>query len=283
MIARSHLYIPGDDSERLARAVTRGADALIVDLEDGVAADRKSDARAVLSDWLNNVETKAQIWVRLNSGEMREKDLYSAVHMKVSGLIQAKSENPHDLVRLDHLLTTLELQRDIPIRQIKVVPLIESALGVLRAQEIASSPRVARLQVGEADLKTNIGVTLGGDECELLYVRSLMVLVCAAIQIDPPVAPVSTNFRDLDAFRHSTLGFKRLGYFGRSCIHPAQVEISNQVFTPSAEELHNAADVMERFETAEGGVCLDSRGQMIDMAVARSAQRILDLHATFMA
>lgn len=282
MIARSHLYIPGDDSGKLAKADTRGADALIVDLEDGVAPDRRNEARLILTDWLNKTDAKAQIWVRLNGGEMRDKDLYSAVHAKVTGLIQAKCDNPHDLVMLDHLLATLESQRGIPIRQIKVVPLIESALGILRAQEIATSPRVVRLQAGETDLKANMGVTLGADERELLYVRSWMVLVCAAIQIDPPVAPVSTNFRDLDAFRQSTFAFKRLGYFGRSCIHPAQVEIANEVFTPTAEELHVAADIMERFETAEGGVSLDSRGEMIDLAVARFAQKILDLHATIM-
>ena len=109
--------------------------------------------------------------------------------------------------------------------------------AVLRAGEIARAPRVQRLQIGEADLRADVGVTPGADERELLYVRSHVVLASTAAGIAPPIAPVSTNFRDLDAFRASTEALARLGFVGRACIHPAQVAIANEVFTPTAEQV----------------------------------------------
>lgn len=277
MIARSHLYVPADDADRLAKALTRGADALIVDLEDGVAPDSKIAARAVLAAWLDEVVADAQIWVRINAGALRHEDVRAAVHPRVVGLVQAKSESVEDLKELNQLVGVLEVERNIAEGHTQISPLIESALGILRAVDIAQAPRVSRLQVGEADLSADIGVTLGADERELLYARSHVILACAAAGIEPPIAPVSTNFRDLDAFKDSTLAFKRMGYFGRACIHPAQIEVVNDVFTPSAQEIEEAEDLVHRFEAAKGGVCLDSRGRMVDLAVIRSAQRTLSL------
>ncbi len=277
MIARSHLYVPADDGDRLAKALTRGADALIVDLEDGVAPDSKIAARATLASWLDEVSADAQIWVRINAGTLRDDDVRAAVHPRVAGLVQAKSESVEDLQVLNQLVSVLEVERNIEPGHVQISPLIESALGILRAVDIAQAPRVSRLQVGEVDLRADIGVTLGADERELLYARSHVILACAAAGIEPPIAPVSTNFRDLDAFKDSTLAFKRMGYFGRTCIHPAQIEVVNDVFTPSAQEIEEAEDLVHRFEAAKGGVCLDSRGRMVDLAVIRSAQRTLSL------
>ncbi len=277
MIARSHLYVPADDADRLAKALTRGADALIVDLEDGVAPDSKIAARSTLTQWLDEVSVDAHIWVRINAGTLRHEDVRAAVHPRVAGLVQAKSESVEDLKELNQLVSVLEVERNIVEGHIQISPLIESALGILRAVDIAQAPRVSRLQVGEADLSADIGVTLGTDERELLYARSHVILACAATGIEPPIAPVSPNFRDLDVFRESTLAFKRMGYFGRACIHPAQIEIVNDVFTPSAQEIEEAEDLIQRFDAAKGGVCLDSRGRMVDLAVIRSAQRTLSL------
>jgi citrate lyase subunit beta/citryl-CoA lyase len=139
---------------------------------------------------------------------------------------------------------------------------------------------VQRLQVGEADLKADIGVELGDDQRELLYVRSHVVLVSAAAGIDPPVGPVDTNFKDVEALKTSTEAVKRMGYLGRACIHPAQAAVVNEVFTPSAEEVAEARDLIERFDAAMAagdGVCLDARGRMVDEAVVRQARRLLSL------
>ena len=159
-----------------------------------------------------------------------------------------------------------------------LAPLVESAAALLRAESIAAAPRVRRLQVGEADLRADTGILPGPDDRELGWVRSWVVLVSAAAGIEPPVGPVSTDFRDLAAFRESTEALRRMGYRGRACIHPAQVEVVNAVFTPSADELDVARGVVASYEAAlaEGsGVVIGEDGRMIDEAVVRQARRLL--------
>ncbi|WP_433496481.1 HpcH/HpaI aldolase/citrate lyase family protein [Sphaerimonospora sp. CA-214678] len=271
MTARSYLYVPGDAPDKLGKALGRGADALIVDIEDAVPPAGKDAARAAVRAWLDAVEPgPVEIWVRVNSGERRETDIRAvAASPRLTGLVLAKVETAGELDVVDALLT------EIGAGRLPVVPLLESAAAVLRAPLIAAAPRVARLQVGEADLRADTGITPGGDERELLWVRSQVVLASAAAGIDPPVAPVSTDFRDLDALRASTLGLARLGYVGRACIHPAQIAVVNEVFTPADDEVARARDLVTRFEAAGTGVLLDSDGRMVDEAVVRQARRIL--------
>ncbi|WP_067186180.1 HpcH/HpaI aldolase/citrate lyase family protein [Microtetraspora niveoalba] len=271
MSARSYLYVPGDAPEKLAKALGRGADALIVDLEDAVPPAGKDAAREAVAGWLRTADHgPVEIWVRVNPGALREPDVRAvAAAPALTGLVLAKVETEDELVEIDALLTSLGADR------LPVVPLLESAAAVLRAARIAAAPRVARLQVGEADLRADAGITPGPDERELLWVRSQVVLASAAAGIDPPVAPVSTDFRDLGALRESTAALARLGYVGRACIHPAQIAVVNEVFTPVAEELAWARDLVDRFETSGSGVLLDSGGRMVDEAVVRQARRIL--------
>lgn len=271
MSARSHLYVPGDAPEKLAKALTRGADALIVDLEDAVPAAGKDAAREAVAGWLRTADPgPVEIWVRVNPGDLREADVRAvATAPALTGLVLAKVETAEELADVDALLTSLGADR------LPVVPLLESAAAVLRAPRIAAAPRVARLQVGEADLRADAGITLGPDERELLWVRSQVVLASAAAGIDPPVGPVSTDFRDLDALRDSTAALARLGYVGRACIHPAQVAVVNEVFTPAAEEVAWAGDLVDRFEASGSGVLLDSKGRMVDEAIVRQARRVL--------
>ncbi|PVG80826.1 CoA ester lyase [Nocardioides gansuensis] len=269
-MSRSALYVPGDAPDKLDKALGRGADELIVDLEDAVAPDRKEYAREVVADWLDRArDTEVGLWVRINPGPLQEPDVRAvAGHGSLRGFVVAKTESAEELVRLDALLD--ELGSDC-----SVVPLLESAAAVLSAREIAAAPRVQRLQVGEADLRADVGVTLGEDERELLLVRSHVVLVSAAAGIAPPIAPVSTEFRDLDAFRRSTEALARLGFMGRACIHPAQVEVCHQVFTPTAHQLAWAEGVLAALESAASGVALDVNGRMIDEAVARRARSLI--------
>ncbi|MFC6929162.1 aldolase/citrate lyase family protein [Actinomadura yumaensis] len=132
--------------------------------------------------------------------------------------------------------------------------------------------------MGEADLRADLGVEPGPDGRELLFARSQVVMASAAARIEAPIAPVSTDFRDLDSLRASTLALKRLGFQGRACIHPDQLPVVNAVFTPSAQEVARARDLVERYDAAIAagtGVCLDERGRLVDEAVVRSARRLL--------
>ena len=283
-VARSHLYVPGDKPEVLAKALGRGADALIVDLEDAVAPASKDAARTVVAEWLFGLPAAAdnpvQVWIRINSGDMGHTDVRAVLSPAVTGVVAAKTESAEELVALHAVLTAMEDKLELGAGSIGVVPLLESANAVLNALSIAKAPRVQRLQVGEADLRADIGVELGADGRELLYVRSQVVLISAAAGIDPPVGPVDTNFRDTEALAESTRAVKRMGYVGRACIHPAQAAIVNEVFTPTADEVAAAQDLIARFDAAMAagdGVCLDAQGRMVDEAVVRQARRTLSL------
>jgi len=142
---------------------------------------------------------------------------------------------------------------------------------------------VTQLQVGEADLRADLGVTFGPDESELLLVRQRVVIVSSALNLLPPVAPVSVEFRDLDVFRASTQALARMGYVGRACIHPAQIDIAHEVFTPTAEEIDAARRLIAAADAAaaEGrGAFTDDSGRMVDEAVVRQARRTLARGAT---
>ncbi|MFI0369230.1 HpcH/HpaI aldolase/citrate lyase family protein [Actinomadura sp. 1N219] len=265
---RSALYVPGDRPEKLAGSLTRGADALIADLEDAVAPEAKPTARRTMTAWLATLPQDApEIWIRINPGKAGHEDLHAlepGLHA-VTGICVAKTETPDDLAAIDDLLPP----------QIALCPVLESATAVLGAPEIAQAARVVRLQLGEADLCADIGVDPGADERELLWPRSQIVLASAAAGIDPPLGPVSTDFRDLDRLAESTRALRRLGFQGRACIHPAQLPVVNEVFTPSPDELAQARALVARFEAAGSGVVVDESGRMVDEAVIRRARRTL--------
>jgi citrate lyase subunit beta/citryl-CoA lyase len=279
-LPRSYLYVPGDQPRMLARALDRAADAVIVDLEDAVPPAAKATARAEVARWLRSLEVgdETEIWVRINPGPSGHDDTIAVVGPSLTGVVVAKTESPDELVALDEVLRGAEAAAGLASGTVAVVPLLESAAAVLAASSIAGAPRVRRLQLGEADLRADLGLPPGDGETELLYVRSHVVLVSAACGLTPPVAPVSADFRDLDRLRASTIELARLGFVGRACIHPAQVAVVNEVFTPTPDEVDRARAVVARFEHAIGsdnGVVLDEDGRMVDEAVVRQARRLL--------
>lgn len=270
-LARSALYVPGDAEDKLERILERGADEIIIDLEDAVAPRDKDRARDIARVWLHDLPVldNVGVWVRVNAGALREADVRAVAGAPaLTGFMLAKTETVDELLDLDRLLASLGSTAG-------VVPLLESARAVLRAGELARAPRVQRLQIGEADLRADVGITPGPDERELLYSRSHVVFASAAAGIKPPIAPVSTNFRDLDAFRTSTLELARLGFVGRACIHPAQVAVANEVFTPSVEEIKAARRLIGRWEFAGAGVAVDDDGHFVDEAVIRQARLVI--------
>lgn len=270
-LARSALYVPGDAEDKLERILERGADEIIIDLEDAVAPRDKDRARDIARVWLHDLPVldNVGVWVRVNAGALREADVRAVAGAPaLTGFMLAKTETVDELLDLDRLLASLGSTAG-------VVPLLESARAVLRAGELARAPRVQRLQIGEADLRADVGITPGPDERELLYSRSHVVFASAAAGIKPPIAPVSTNFRDLDAFRTSTLELARLGFVGRACIHPAQVAVANEVFTPSVEEIEAARRLIGRWEFAGAGVAVDDDGHFVDEAVIRQARLVI--------
>lgn len=276
-IARSYLYVPADNKERLAKAITRGADALIIDLEDSVSPAQKSQARQNLKDFFETFESAIEVWVRVNS-EQKElvQDLEAAVNINCRGIVLAKVDSVSNINNLQSMLSEFEIKKSLAT-PLEISALIESANGIFNAREIALADRVSRLQIGEADLSAELGISGAGSTDSKQFARNMVVYASAAAAINLPIAAMSSDFKNLDEFRKSTVQFKEWGYFGRSCIHPDQVAIVNEVFTPSASEIENAQDILKRLNASGGGVALDANGHMIDEAHARSARRILEI------
>lgn len=270
MIHRSWLYVPGDDAERLAKAVGRGADALIVDLEDGVAPSAKDAARSVTADFLRAGVDGPAVWVRINSERhLQMVDLAALADLPLAGIVVPKAESPERLERI------IAERPDCAW-----MPLVESACGVQALADLVACEHVTHLQIGEADLRADLGVTFGADEIELLYVRQQAVIAATAAGIEPPIAPVSTEFRDLDALRRGTEALARMGYVGRACIHPAQIAVVHEVFTPDDARVEWAEAVCAAAEEAYArgqGAFIGPDGRMADEAVVRAARRVLAL------
>ncbi|MGH9109636.1 MAG: HpcH/HpaI aldolase/citrate lyase family protein [Acidimicrobiales bacterium] len=289
MSSRSHLYVPGDQADKLGRALDRGADALIVDLEDSVAPDAKPSARRLVAGWLaragDHAEGRApvEIWVRVNAvGSARPQDIgddvAAVVGPALAGICLAKTQSAEDVELLGELLTGAEIGAGMEPGTLHVSALIESARGLLAAPAIATAARLGRLQVGEADLAAELRVAAGPDEGELAALRLQVVVASAAAGIAAPIGPVSTNFEDLGAFRAGTERLKRLGFGGRAVIHPAQIPVVHEVFTPSPDEVRQARELVDRFDAAVAsgsGVIVDEGGRMVDEAVVRVARNLL--------
>lgn len=275
--SRSYLYVPADREDRLARAAARGADALILDLEDSVPAAGKDQARRLLAGWLaGQRDTDCELWVRINPPTAAE-DITATVGPLVTGVVVPKAE-PALLERICGLLADAESARGVAPGRFGVLPIMETARGLQSVADVAASPRVVRLGLGEADLAADLGVQLSPDRAELLPVRLQVVVAAAAAGIGAPVGPTSTDFRDFDGLRDSTRALLALGFRARTAIHPAQLPVINAVFTPSETEIARAGRLVAAFEAAQragAGVFTDENGMMVDVAVVRSAREIL--------
>lgn len=258
--ARSLLFVPASRPERFDKALAAGADAVIVDLEDAVAPHEKERARAALAAWLDPARP---VLVRINAVDTPwfGDDLALCAHPGVAAVMLPKAEHIDDLARL----------RAAGAAQL--VPLIESAAGMAALATIAAAPGVQRLAFGSIDIQVDLGMR-DALEDELLYFRSQLVLASRLAGLQAPVDGVSTSLDDAERLRVDVLRARRLGFGGKLCIHPRQVEGVNRHFAPSEAEQAWARRVLEAAATAAGAaVALD--GRMIDKPVILRAQAIL--------
>jgi len=277
MTPRSYLFVPGDRADRLAGAGTRGADAVIADLEDAVAPARRAEARAVVLGWLAGLETGPfEAWVR--AGTPSAGDDLEVVGPTLTGLMLPKVEGAGVLHQLAGQLDGLEAGAGLPAGSIRLLPIVETARALRSIDEIAAAPRVARLMIGEFDLGAELGLD-PADPGPFLPLRMQVVVASAAAGIAPPLGPVSPDYRDLVAFEADTRRLERQGFGSRPAIHPAQVPVINQVFTPSPAVLERARRLVDLYDAALAagtGAVTDENGRMVDEAVVRSARRLLE-------
>lgn len=278
---RSLLYVPGDQPSMLAKSRHRGADAIVVDLEDAVALANKETARQATREFVNAPPSgSGTVLVRVNNTADLDIDLEAALSPNLGGIVLAKADDVDTVDRVDRTLAGFESESGLPTRTIGLVCLIESALGLRAAYQLACHPRTTHLALGEADLGADLGISHEADDAVWAPIRARVVVDSAAAAIAPPIGPVATNFRDIDALAASSVALAARGFGGRGAIHPAQVAPINDAFTPDASLVAKARDVIARYEqaTARGaGVVVDSDGMMVDEAVIRHARRIVDL------
>lgn len=261
-IARSYLFVPGNRPDRFDKACAAGAGAVIIDLEDAVPAADKSRARMAAEAWVSPAHP---VVLRINgvSSNWFRDDVTCCRMPGIQAVMLPKTEGVDHLRRVEELLG----------QTIPILPLIETARGFAAALEIARDRAVERLVFGSLDFQIDVGIP--GDQEELLYFRSQLVLISRLAGIQAPVDGITTAIDNPEELRADALRARRLGFGGKLCIHPKQIPVVNDCFRPTAEEISWAQRVVEAAAAANGAAVALS-GQMVDRPVIVKAQRILD-------
>ncbi|MBI2881656.1 MAG: CoA ester lyase [Candidatus Tectomicrobia bacterium] len=283
---RSLLFVPGHQDRLLQKAPERGADGLLYDLEDSVPAAEKRAAREKVGDLLRNPQGPPR-YVRVNGfvsegGEpWVQADLEAVVRVGLSGVVLPKPESAEEIRVLAAELQRLESRAGIAAGKVEIIPFIESARGVLSAHAIlTASPRVASVCFGGAedgDLVRDLGCRWSPEGTELLYARSKVLLEARAAGIEHPLDGVFLGLDDEEGLLRDAESARRLGYRGKTVIHPRQIGPVHRVFSPSEEEVAYYRDMISAFEAAEarGVGAISFRGKMIDLAMVKKARGVL--------
>jgi len=266
-ICTNFLFVPGTHPERFTKALNSGADAVIIDLEDAVAAQDKDSARnAIRTAWQTFTEDeKKRLIIRTNAPgtQFYSADLILAQELSVVCLLIPKAESLDQINGAAQILPNTAL-----------IPMIETALGLDHLKEIASSNQVLRLALGNLDLQADLGMVCDAQETELQTARYQIVLASRLARITPPIDGVTPSTDNLARIEGDSQRAKRMGFGGKLCIHPNQIPAVKAAFMPTSEEIEWARKVIAADQASQGGaVKLD--GRMIDRPVVLLAQRTL--------
>jgi citrate lyase subunit beta/citryl-CoA lyase len=276
---RSFLFCPATSDRKIAKAFESATDAVIIDLEDAVAVNEKPAARLALPKILAHRRPKPA-YVRINAltTPFCFDDLRQVAAAGPDGIVFPKAESASDLKIVDWVLTQLEAENGHRPGSIELIPIIETAAGIAAAEQIARAvPRVRRLAFGAVDLALDMNLEFDEETGALSHARFAIALASRVAGLEGPVDTAFPDIKDLERLRQTTLNARRMGYRGKCCIHPAQIEIVNAVFTASAEEIDRARRIVSAFEDAErsGAAAVSLDGVMIDYPVADKARRLL--------
>ena len=261
-LSRSYLFVPGDRPDRFAKALASGADTVIVDLEDAVAPVNKEQARQLVADYPFAAHS---ICLRINGTATAwyAEDQKLCALPGVNSVMLPKVESASQVERLAALVPAA----------VPILPFIETAQGYWHMQEIAAAGRVQRLVFGTLDFLLDLGMSVTGEE--LNSVRLQMVIASRVAGIVPPIDGVTQDIKDLEGLKSDSLRARRLGFGGKTCIHPSQVEIVNTCFSYTEVELAWARKVVDAAAAARGAV-ISLDGKMIDRPVIEQARVILE-------
>lgn len=280
-IRRSSLILPVNVQRFVEKAYLRGADAIVLDLEDSVPLKEKDNARQKIKPSLSlAARGGADVFVRVNKEpSLLKEDLQAAIYSGLDGLVFPKTETPEEVVNLMGEIEKLEKERDLPLGKLELSLLVESPQGLLRLKEIAAaSPRIKSISIGPEDYCLELGIEPSPEGLELYYAMAKLVVICKANGLMPMGVMGSIgDFRDLKGFEQAARRARQIGCEGASCIHPDQVEILNRVFSPDPAKVAHARRVAEAFEKglAQGTASVNVDGKMVDIPVYNRAKLIL--------
>ncbi|KKM09170.1 citrate lyase subunit beta [Clostridiales bacterium PH28_bin88] len=279
MIMRSYLFVPGNHERRVQKAFESMADVTILDLEDAVALGEKAAARAVVKKALGQPR-RNMAYVRINglATELALADLETVMEAKPEGVMVPKVESGTDVVIVDWVMQQLEVRFGWPVGSIELIPLIETARGVQRAEEIAAaSARVVRLAFGAIDYTLDINTSYLKEGTELFYARGRLVAASRSAGVQPPVDTVFPDIKDVAGLEQEARTVRQLGFGGKLVIHPEQLDPVHRVFSPTEGEIAWAKKVVQAFNEAEaqGIASIQVDGKFIDYPVAAKARQVL--------
>jgi len=279
---RTALYIPGNNPAMVQQGGVYGADSILLDLEDAVALTEKDSARILVRNMIRDIDFyDTEIAVRINHIDtpFGMSDLEHMIPVKPDAIRIPKIESKEDLMKVIEIIEKIEDQHSIPHDIIKLHPMIETAVGVKNAFEIASChKRVTAITIGGQDLTADMGIANTKDNAGIDYARKAIVMAAKANRIDV----LDTVFADVDddeGLRKETEYAKKIGFTGKAVINPRQIDIIHEVFSPSKEEIRKAFKIVKAFNenSAKGIGVFALDGKMIDAPVVTRAQLVLDL------
>lgn len=283
---RSFLFVPGDSSRKLDKGMASGADALLLDLEDSVAPGNKPKAREVVREYLTaHVGTagRPRLFVRVNALDtgMIDDDLDAVMPARPDGILFPKSRHGGDVTHLDAKITAREALHDIDEGTTRILVLVtESAQALFGLHNYRSaSKRVDGMTWGAEDLSADLGAETNrnerGDYTDPYRLARAQCLIAAVAAEVAPIDSIYPNFRDADGLKREALEGRRDGFTGKMAIHPDQVPVINEIYTPSAESIAKAERLIEAFRTAGDAGVISLDGQMYDQPHLKRAQRLL--------
>ncbi|HSG43967.1 MAG TPA: CoA ester lyase [Anaerolineales bacterium] len=278
---RALLYMPGDDRRKIEKSTTLGVDSICMDLEDGTAVNKKVEARTVIAKAMKELDfSDSERCIRINSigSGFEEEDLKSALAAQPDSIVVPKIESAEQVKWVSGQIESYELSNKLDIGSIRLLIGLETAKGVMNIKEIAEADkRLEALIFGGEDYAASIGAVRTKLATELLYARQATVTTCAANDLQA-IDIVYIDFKDTKGLRVEAQEGAGFGFSGKQIIHPNQVQVTQEAFTPSDDAIAYAKRVVETFEASQkegkGAYALD--GKMIDMPLLKNAQKVLD-------
>jgi len=277
---RALLYMPGDDWKKITKALTLSVDCICMDMEDGVALNRKTEARTTIAKALQELDFgMSEKLVRINAvgSGMETDDIQAVLPYRPDGIVIPKIESLEQIQWGSLIIESAELDNGWPVNSVRMLVGVETAKGILNLKEIASHPRLDGIIFGGEDFAASIGATRTEAATELLYARQVVVIACAAYGLQA-IDIVTIDFKDMEKIRREAEFGAGLGFSGKQIIHPNQVGPVQGAFTPDDEAIAKARRLVEAFEfhqkEGKGAFALD--GQMIDMPLVKNAQKVLE-------